>query len=211
MSSPSRATRGSRPSRRVTSRAAKRSLLVFTEGQKTEVEYLTHWHREHRFAVHVEIDSRHGCDPLSLVEFAVAAKGQDARDAKRGRGDSHDEYWCVFDVDEHTTLDAAVDLATSNGISLAVSNPCFELWLLLHYRDQTSWISRQEVQREFRSASGATDKSLSAVVISRLIEGFTGARDRAQRLATMHAGNGNPPDHNPGSGVWKMVDSIRRS
>jgi hypothetical protein len=46
-----------------------------------------------------------------------------------------DEVWCVFDVDEHPKLAEARDQANANGIQLAVSNPCFELWLLLHFQE----------------------------------------------------------------------------
>jgi hypothetical protein len=44
--------------------------------------------------------------------------------------------WCVFDCDEHARLKPAIDQATALELSLAVSNPCFDLWFLLHFQDQ---------------------------------------------------------------------------
>jgi hypothetical protein len=44
-----------------------------------------------------------------------------------------DEFWCVFDVEwprNHPGLLEAVQQAQANGIYLAISNPCFELWLM---------------------------------------------------------------------------------
>ena len=209
MSGRSRATRGGRPIRQITSRAVKRSLLVFTEGERTEVDYLTHWRREHRFEVSVEIDERHGRDPLTLVQLALEAKQAASRDARRGRGGGYDAYWCVFDVDDHATLARAVALASPNEINIAVSNPCFELWLLLHYQDQRAWVDRDAVQREFRSASGATDKNLPSAVVIQLAQAFADAKRRAQDLATMHTRNGCSVGENPGTDVWMIVDSIR--
>ena len=35
---------------------------------------------------------------------------------------------------------AEVASAGANGIRLAISNPCFELWLILHFQDHTAWL-----------------------------------------------------------------------
>lgn len=53
-----------------------------------------------------------------------------------------DEYWAVFDVDQqkpHSLADAA-QIAKSRSYRLAGSNPCFELWLLLHLTDDLTAI-----------------------------------------------------------------------
>ena len=56
------------------------------------------------------------------------------------------EYWCVIDVDQHANLVPAVEKAIANGISVAVSNPCVELWFILHFQDQTAEIDRKWAQ-----------------------------------------------------------------
>jgi RloB-like protein len=97
--------RGDGPKRPGKSSAAQRqSILVFTEGKKTEPVYLTHWHRMHRERVIITVDEFHGA-PLQLVETAAAQRSADLRAAKRGKGDAYDQYWCVFDVDEHPYVD----------------------------------------------------------------------------------------------------------
>jgi hypothetical protein len=47
---------------------------------------------------------------------------------------AQDAYWAVFDVDHHDAkeLSRAAQVARSRSYGLAGSNPCFELWLLLH-------------------------------------------------------------------------------
>ena len=86
----------------------------------------------HRESVIVTIDDYHA-SPMQLVEEAAAKRVIDLRAAKRGQGAPYDEYWCVFDVDEHPYLNRALELARTSGISIALSNPCLELWFLLHF------------------------------------------------------------------------------
>ncbi len=124
-------------------------LLAFVEGLRTEELYLTYWHRRYRDRVNVTIDEFRG-GPLQLVRHAVDAKKQEAQDEKRGRGRAHDEIWCVFDVDEHPNMPEAAQLARQHGINLAVSNPCLELWFILHFENCSTYIDRKDAQRRSR-------------------------------------------------------------
>jgi len=46
-----------------------------------------------------------------------------------------DQVWAVFDRDEHLHFDEAIDLCQNNDIHIGRSNPCFEVWLILHFED----------------------------------------------------------------------------
>lgn len=118
---------------------------MFVEGLRTEDLYLTYWRRRYRDRVRVEIDPFRG-GPLQLVEKAVEAKRIEALDARKGRGRPHDQIWCVFDRDEHPHFPKAIALAGSHGINLAISNPCLELWFILHFEDQIAYLERQAAQ-----------------------------------------------------------------
>jgi RloB-like protein len=99
-------------------------LLVFVEGLRTEVQYINFWYRMNRAQVLVDIDERHGT-PMTLVNAALDAKRAEQREERRNRGKAHDEYWCVFDRDEHPQFDEAVKLARENGIGIAMSTPAW--------------------------------------------------------------------------------------
>ena len=107
----------------------RRSVLVFTEGRKTEPSYLVGWWRALRDHLDLKISPDHGT-PATLVRLAADAKARTARDAKKGQGDQYDAIWCVFDVDEHPDVDAAIRDAERMSVGIAVSNPCIELWFL---------------------------------------------------------------------------------
>lgn len=187
--------------------AGRRELRVFTEGVKTEVQYLRYWERLHRGSVSLLIDDFHGT-PLPLVRHAVEQQKRDRREDRGGRGRAPSATWCVFDIDQHPNLPEAVDLARSHSIHLAISNPCVELWFLLHFAEQTAWIHRHDAQREAaRFLSGG--KALSSSDWDALRQRYDLARARAQGLATRHRGDGDADGENPSSGVWRLVDVIR--
>jgi hypothetical protein len=202
--------RGSKPPfRQVTARAQRREILAFVEGRETEERYLTHWARRHRDRVLVTIDPFRG-GPLQLVEHAVEAKKRDERDAKRGRGKPYDEIWCVFDIDEHPNIESARSLAERNDIALAVSNPCIELWFLLHFAERFAYLDRYEAQRLARAHLGA-GKVLHEGALETLTVRIEDATRRAQKLEEKHEGDGSPLGANPGSGMWRLVDRIRNA
>jgi hypothetical protein len=196
------------PRRKVAARPRRKELLVLVKGHVTEEGYLLFWRRRARRHTLVEIHEFHGT-PMSLVEKAVEVKAEEERREKRGRGRAHDEFWCVFDVDEHPHLERASELAAASGINLAISNPCIELWFLLHFADQTAYIDRRDAQREAR-AHLKCGKDLDDGALDSLAEHFTLARDRAQRLDEKHRDDGTPTPGNPSSGTWRVVDSITK-
>jgi hypothetical protein len=195
-----------RPRRTVAAQPTRVELLVFTEGQVTEEDYLNHWHRHYRARVNVEIDDFHGT-PKALVERASEAKRNNKKAEKRGRGRAHDEVWCVFDVDTHPHLTEAIEMAAANGINVAVSNPCIELWFLLHFEGQTAYIETQPAQKAAKEHLSC-EKALSEAALEELVERLEVAKERAIRLDDKHQKDRTPAPGNPSSGVWRIVDSI---
>lgn len=186
---------------------SRREFLVFTEGERTEDGYLVYWRREFRDTVTVTIDEFHG-GPVQLVDRAVDAKRSEARAERRGQGRAHDEVWCVFDRDEHPNFERALEKAAANGIGVAVSNPCIELWFVLHFADQTAYIEGTDARRLSRDLLEC-EKVLSPAATAELGRRFADARTRARELDAKHAGDGSPPFSNPSSGAWRLVDQIR--
>ncbi len=115
--------------------SAKKQIYVFCEGEGTEPDYIRYWQRKHRNQVVVVIDDFYG-GPLQLVDRVIKRRQYDLREERRGRGRAFDEYWCVFDRDEHGDFDSTVNRAVSSDIRVAHSNPCIELWFMLHFVDR---------------------------------------------------------------------------
>ena len=100
--------------------------------------------------------------------------------------------------------------ATQSGIEVAVSNPCFELWLVLHAHDQTAYVDRRDVQRRSTDLELTSGKHIAnAAARHMLIDLFETAKRRAKALDRRHQGNGSPPRSNPSTDVWRLVDRLR--
>lgn len=187
--------------------AQRRQLLVLTEGLRTEEDYLVHWRRRFRDHVLVTIDDFHGV-PMSLVDRAVEIKREEARDQRRGNGSAHDEIWCVFDRDEHPNIPAAINKAAVNNINIVLSNPCLELWFILHHSDQAAHIERDQAQQRSGQLLGC-GKALTTKALEDLSDLYLDAKRRAQALDMKHSGDGSPARSNPSTNMWQLVDRIR--
>lgn len=204
--------RAPRPIRRgqVGQKSAKRRILVVAEGKNTEPQYLSLLQSRCAAALIdlVVVDER-STDPKSLVDRACREKDEARRKARRSKDPNEeiDEVWCVYDVDQHPFHAESRDRAVTKGIHLAISNPSFELWLLLHFQDQSAYIEREKVLEKVRTFIPGYDKRLSSI---ESIEGrYKLARDRAMRLEKKHEGdNTRFPENNPSSDVWRLIDSL---
>lgn len=203
----SRRNRDRQPARRSPWREPKPRILCVCEGAITEPEYLRGF-TSHCRNPRVEVVVVPGAGvPRTLVERARERKREAATDAKR-QGDenlSFDEVWCVHDIDDHPKIDEARVMARDNGIQLAVSNPCFELWLVLHFRDDPGAQHRDHLARLLGQFLPGYEKH---VEFSRFADGYGEAVRRASRLEELAERDGEP-GRNPTSGVWRLTESIR--
>lgn len=197
--SPIRRPRNPRPLRRV--------IRVHPEGRVTEPKYLEELARRHRDRVRIDI-AEAGAVPETLVDRAC--QDMDTRPRRR-EGPHYDEVWCVFDVDEHPNLNSAIDRALQKRVKLAISNPCFELWLILHFQDQTAHIDRHHAQRLARQLGIMDGKEVRSEMFDQLENHYEDAKRRARMLDRKHRGDGSPPRSNPSTGMWRLIDSIRRA
>ena len=197
---------GRRPRRGHTPRRERRVIRALTEGKVTEPSYLTAWARRYRHSVRLSLPES-GMAPETLVDHAT----QHMRRRRRSRrGDQDfDEIWCVFDIDQHPNVPTSLHNARQSGIKVAVSNPCMELWLVLHAEDQTAHINRRNVQRRASELQLTFGKGIPDSAWSTLFDEFETARQRAKALDQRHAGNGSPPRSNPSTDIWRLVDRIR--
>lgn len=145
-----------------------------------------------------------------MVRTAAAAVKRDKRDARKGKGNPADGTWCAFDCDEHPDLADAMIQAHDNGIGVAFTNPCLELWFILHYESQTASLTRHAAQSRSEELLGCK-KSLPNDVLEALIERFDGAADRAGDLRVKHEQDGSPAGSNPSSSMPDLINTIKLS
>lgn len=200
-------TRKTRSSSRPVTPIDRPQLMIFTEGKKTEIGYLVHWNRLYREKAIVKMATHEHTSPFELVEAAALQRRNDLKEAKKGRGQAFDQYWCMFDVDDHPKLSDALDMAQANDVNIALSSPCLELWFVLHFDDQTAYIDRHNAQRRSEGYLHCK-KVLTPEALDLLVASFGSAKSRAHSLAKKHAGDDARRPWNPYCDVWKIVDVI---
>jgi RloB-like protein len=201
---------GRRPlKRKVSIRPYRKTLLVFCEGERTEPEYLRALKRQPFVrdvaAVELRVEPRRGgAVPLTLVSMAAEARSKAITEEAE-----IDEFWCVFDVEwplNHPDLERAVQQARHNDIQLAVSNPCFELWLILHFRSHSGWLDNERACKLRRQFDGSRDKGLDE---SKYMPFIRDAAQRAAKLDERHRQDGTRfPHDNPSSGMYRLHAAI---
>lgn len=174
-------------------------VLIVTEGEQTEVQYFKRL-RSYLKATGVGVlgvDVKGaGRDPARVVN---RASNESRRGALIGSDAGFDAVWCVFDVDDHERLQEAISAARKLGFALAVSNPCFEIWLLWHYEECERHVRPAELRKRLKK-HGVVDKDVPKTFdFSKL--GV--ARERARR------GEAGDVPGNPGSGVWMVGDHLQ--
>ena len=193
-------------------REPKPIILVLCEGRVTEPQYLTGFALAcENPRVQVEIVDEYGNDPKTLVKKAKDLKRKAEADAK-SRADENliiDSVWCVFDVDEHHSIPEAVVMARDNKIQLAISNPSFELWLLLHFQESCGMQNRSTVRKLLQSHVADYDKHVDYE--KHFAHGYEDAVKRSEQLDKLREilREGNH-EHNPSTGVFRLTESVRQ-
>lgn len=149
---------------------------------------------------------------MTVAERAV----EEAGTRKRGRAkpdpfEEGDRVWAVFDRDEHPRFDEAVALCREHDIGVARSNPCFEIWLILHEGEYNRPCSRVEAQKELASLRPEYDRRAAKTVdcdgLARRVEE---AEERAEAQLRCRTKEGIPFG-NPSTTVGRLTREIRKA
>lgn len=139
-----------------TSRPFKKLFLIACEGEKTEPNYIDDLVKQEKAKRRIAVGSKvlfvnhQHTDPSGVLEDLLSDSAYE----------SAEQRWIVIDRDAveniksenggHTqeNFDNALLKASKEDVGVAYSNPCFELWLILHFEYRDSASSRIDVQRK---------------------------------------------------------------
>ena len=187
------------------------AVLIVCEGKETEPNYFRGFRQEHRiqrerFLIHSPKETKH-TDPKGLVDYAFA---QTNKAANLARGYFLDTVFCVFDKDQHPTFAEASLTARERNIVLGRSNPCFEFWLLLHFKDHRSHIERGNVQHELKAPERLPnyEKNIEGLY-AKLKANQETAISRAKHLRAQHQRDNKEAWHNPSTEVDTVLSTLK--
>ena len=127
-------------------------FYIFCEGKRTEPDYFRALGNSLSPNSNVNIKFPYtGAVPYTVAKQSVEFKTSNSRSKKRvSPSNKNDQVWTVFDRDEHPNFDEAVRLCEENDIHIGRSNPCFEVWLILHLEDYGAQDGAQKIKKRYR-------------------------------------------------------------
>lgn len=188
-------------------------LHIFCEGSKTEPNYIEHYKdlfcQGKRASVIVEKTDK--TTPVQLVEDAVKMK----ESSLVGKGD---EFWVVYDRESPAKYDESLhlkarDLAQTHDVHIAISNVCFEVWLLLHFQPTCAACNtcdeltgRKDFKKHFEDyRKGAGCRFTAGEIANARVNA---KRMNAQTIKAADKAWDVPSKWNPYTDVYRLLDAI---
>lgn len=187
-------------------------IYIVCEGKNTEPAYFERC-AEHYGNGLVKVRPIPGAGvPLTIVQTAKELKDQLTRDRNKQKTknsfDACFRVWAVFDRDEHPEIERAMSIATESKIEVGFSNPCFEIWPLIHLVDYGSQDGRHAVQKRLSLEMPNYDHERTAIIDFDLIkDNFDTALRRATKLQAARAAE-NCVNGCPTTNVGVLVEKI---
>ncbi|MEM8589848.1 MAG: RloB family protein [Pseudomonadota bacterium] len=187
-------------------------FTVFCEGRNTEPAYLDSLSSNLANLAALEIETIPGPGvPHTLATKAAALVKERRKKRRRSGGNSfeeNDQIWAVFDRDSHPKYQEAISICQDNGVGVGRSDPCFELWLVLHEQDFDKPCNRKDVQRKLAELRSEYDASSGKTPdCDDLICRIADAETRAEKQLRRRSDEGSD-DGNPSTTVFKLTREI---
>jgi len=198
--------------RRVRVTPTKPVIIVVCDGAKTEPIYFRNFKSRDK-----------------LFHVKVVSSGKNYQDLiKKGLLESNGvesvcDVWCVSDVDadpntphneifKNQQLKEFEKQAHKHGFQIVLSNPCFELWYLLHFAYSTSNMpTYKSVEQKLSANLSGYNKTKN--YFGELTGRMDEAISNAKKLRKHHEGIGINDfacvATNPYTDVWKLVEKVR--
>ncbi len=188
-------------------------FLIVCEGSRTEPNYFLALVRDRYSEVRDEKIVGEGKSTCALVKRTLQIKDE----LERKRQLPFDRVWVVFDKDDFTDFNEAIQLATSYSFQSAWTNEAFELWYLLHFQYLDAGISRhdyiEKLQSEIRKHPGYENyeykkNDVSVYKMLTTIGNEDLAKRYAERLRSFFEDDEDYKEHKPCTTVDLLVREL---
>ena len=189
-----------------------RRYFVYCEGTETEPAYFRSVRQRYR---NVQVE------PIGVggVPRTVAQRAIDhARDLRLHRGrrrrrtssfEEADQVAVVFDQNGHPDVNEVIEMCRANRVAVARSNPCFELWLVLHIEDYDKPATPGDIQRHLHVLYPAYHhEHAPSPGFESLVAKLDAAETRATRQLRFREREQNS-EGNPSTTVGNLTRAIR--
>jgi hypothetical protein len=175
------------------------TFLIVCEGEETEPNYFKSF-------------------PVSTRPKIIDGAGQTTKVVnmalKLNKDKKFDRVWCVFDRDPSPdetpkNFNKALEIAKKEGISIAYSNECFEVWYLLHFDSHGIPTSRKDYKKKLTKLLGLDYTKNSEDMYEILKDKQEKAIENAIKLLAIYDPP-NPASDNPATTVHLLVEELNK-
>lgn len=152
---------------------AEKLFVLSYEGKVSEKKYFEDFRKSELFndsglieIISLKRPSDKGSDPINVKKLLQKAKSE-------FRFKKTDEFWLIIDRDDwesihnHNFDNLVQDCKNENNFFLAMSNPCFEIWLILHLKDINEFSEEEKKKilenNKINSSKNYIDKVLEEI------------------------------------------------
>ncbi len=130
--------------------AERQRFILICEGENTEPAYFNALKGQYPGAlISIEYVAPAG-SPITIKDKVQVRMDALRREQKQNSSAKADTVWAVFDRDKHDKVADAIAGCESAGARVAYSNPCFEVWLILHHHDYHKADDHHQVQKHYQ-------------------------------------------------------------
>ena len=200
--------RAQRSLKRAVAKKPKRAKYILVmEGGNTEPQYFDELVRRNSKITVDIIPIKNAGAPKTLTEKAIECRNIQTRRSYEKEHGTDDKVWAIFDRDEHDYIEESFAACRKNDVSIAYSNPCFEVWLILHYQDYDKDEHRQKTQEACEGICPGYEKNKRKIPnLALLIDRIEEAEKRAEVLLARREKDDSPA---PFTTVHELTKTMR--
>jgi len=165
------------------------TLFVFCEGD-TEEAYINLLKSLYRIPS-IQIRSKIEGNNITSKSIEKFKKGKPTHEK--------DMSFLMYDIDVPEIIERLNNIDDSK---LLLSNPCIELWFLLHYKNQTANINSEKCYREMLNRNRAYKKGAIDKELKEKLKLKTKREDAVKRAKAL------TENHNPSSTVYRLIEIL---
>ena len=195
-------------------------VLAF-EGNETEEKYFSEFKNSNKFndeLIYLHLLTRDKDDTNSAPNHVFRKLKKEAKDEfnfKKG-----DELWMVIDTDRWKNIPSIIEACSElENMFVAVSNPCFEFWLLLHVKDIQEF-NKEELELILKNQKISKNRNYVDTKIVEIVGSYNKTNLNTDNFiphideAVLRAKNlDQPQEEYPtklGSHIYKLIEKLRK-
>ncbi len=179
-------------------------VLIACEDTKSSKFYFTKMIKDYGLRGKVTFAKNIGTNPMKVLEAIKVHLSKDS---------NFDEKWIVIDKDSFSKADfkGTIESARALNINVAYANEAYELWVLLHFKEQKAHINRHQLNKELKALVDyeKNNEFIYEIIKSKQNEAIKRSKNLIKYFIDIN-GCSNPFNDNPSNTIYKLVESLEK-